>query len=139
MLEFLRTRQWVVARRVVLVGIVLIAAYRTYGDAIVSRFRGPNGQRDITITHAEFRPELPGARPAWIIGFRNNSNRFTYDQIELEATYVDDNGSILEKDKLAVNQKIPPGGEKLIASADFKSRGAATHGTLKVMSADEAK
>jgi hypothetical protein len=139
MLDFLRTRQWVVARRLVLVGIVLFVGYRTYGDAIISRIRGPNGQRDITITHAEFRPELPGAKPAWIIGFRNNSNRFTYDQIQLEATYVDDSGSILEKDKLVVKQKIPPGDEKLIASVDFKSRGAATHGTLKVMSADEVK
>ena len=139
MLEFLRTRQWIVARRTVLVGIVLIVAYRSYGDAIVSRLRGPNGQRDITITHAEFRPELPGAKPAWIIGFRNNSNRFTYDEIELEATYADDNGRILEKDKLVVKQKILPGSEKLIASVDFKSRGAATHGALKVMSAGEAK
>ena len=120
-------------------GIVLIVGYRTYGDAIVSRLRGPNGQRDITITHAEFRPELPGARPAWIIGFRNNSNRFTYGEIELEATYADDNGRILEKDKLVVKQKILPGSEKLIASVDFKSRGAATHGALKVMSAGEAK
>jgi hypothetical protein len=139
MLDFLRTRQWVVARRLILVGIVLFVGYRTYGDAIISRLRGPNGQRDITITHAEFRPELPGAKPAWIIGFRNNSNRFTYDQIQLEATYVDDNGSILEKDKLVVKQKIPPGDEKLIASVDFKSRGAATHGSLKVMSAVEVK
>ena len=139
MLEFLRTRQWIVARRMVLVGIVLIVAYRTYGDAIVSRLRGPNGQRDITITHAEFRPELPGAKPAWIIGFRNNSNRFAYDQIQLEATYADDKGSILEKDKLVVKQKIQPGDEKLIASVDFKSRGAATHGALKVISADEGK
>ena len=139
MLEFLRTRQWIVARRTVLVGIVLVVGYRTYGDAIVSRLRGPNGQRDITITHAEFRPELPGAKPAWIIGFRNNSNRFAYDQIQLEATYADANGSVLEKDKLVVTQKIQPGGEKLIASVDFKSRGAAARGTLKVMSADEAK
>ena len=108
MLEFLRTRQWIVARRTVLVGIVLIVAYRSYGDAIVSRLRGPNGQRDITITHAEFRPELPGAKPAWIIGLRNNSNRFTYDQIQLEATYADDKGSVLEKDKPVVKQKIQP-------------------------------
>ena len=139
MLEFLRTRQWIVARRTVLVGIVLIVAYRTYGDAIVSRLRGPNGQRDITITHAEFRPELPGAKPAWIIGFRNNSNRFTYDQIQLEATYADANGSVLEKDKLVVKQKIQPGDEKLIASVDFKSRGAAQSGTLTVLAAEQVK
>ena len=68
---FLRTREWVIARRLILIGIILIAGYRTYGDAIVSRLRGPNPKRDISITRAEFRAELPGVKPAWIIGFRN--------------------------------------------------------------------
>jgi hypothetical protein len=139
MLQFLRSRQWIIARRLVLVGIILFLGVRQYGDSIVALFRWPNPSRDIVITRAEFRPELPGAKPAWIIGFRNNSDRFTYDQIQLEATYLDDQGKILEQDKLVVRQKLPPQDEQLIASVDFKGRGPATQGTLKVVGAERVK
>ena len=139
MLQFLRTRQWIVARRLVLVGIVLILGIRQYGDSIVSYLRRPNPGRDIVITRAEFRPELNTAKPAWIIGFRNTSDKFTYDQIQLEATYQDEVGAVLERDKLVVRQKLPPGDEKLIASVDFKSRGPAKRGTLRVVGAEAVK
>jgi hypothetical protein len=137
MLEFLRTRQWVVGRRLFLIVVVLVVAYRQYGDAIVSRFAGPHPEQDIKITRAEFRPELPGAKPAWIIGFRNDSNRFTYDQIQLHATYMDDKGTVLETDTLNVKQKLSPGDEQIIGSIDFKSRSGATRGTLAVVGAKE--
>jgi hypothetical protein len=139
MLNFLRSRQWILARRLILVGIVLVLGIRQYGSGIVTMLRRPNPVRDIALTHAEFRPELAGAKPAWIIGFRNNSSKFTYDQIQLEATYIDDDGKVLEMDKLVVRQKLPPGDEKLIGSVDFKSRGAARTGTLKVLGAQETK
>ncbi len=139
MLGFLGSREWVMARRLILVVILLFLGYRTYGDAIISRLRGPNPKRDITITRAEFHPELPGAKPAWIIGFHNNSNRFTYDQIQLQATYMDAQGAVLETDKLTVKQKLPPGNEKIIGSVDFKTRGAATRGSLVVLGAEEVK
>jgi hypothetical protein len=139
MFQFLRSRQWVLARRLLLVGIIVFLGVRRYGDSFVSLLRRPNAPRDIVITKAEFRPELQGAKPAWIIGFRNLSDKFTYDEIQLEATYLDDQGKVLEQDKLVVKQKIPPGDEKLIASVDFKSRGEARQGTLKVMDAQEVK
>jgi hypothetical protein len=139
MLQFLRSRQWIVARRVLLIGIILVLGIRQYGSTVVTFLRRPNPARDIVITRAEFRPELPGAKPAWIIGFRNGSEKFTYDQIQLEATYMDDAGKVLERDKLVVRQKLPPGDEKLIGSVDFKSRGAAKSGSLKVVGADQVK
>src|SRR5215475_233485 len=114
MLQFLRSRQWVIARRLLLIGIVLILGIRQYGSGLVTMLRRPNPIRDIVITRAEFRPELPGTKPAWIIGFRNKSDKFTYDQIQLEATYLDEQGKVLELDKLVVRQKLPPGDEKLI-------------------------
>jgi len=139
MLQFLRSRQWIVARRVLLIGIILVVGIRQYGSSLATLLRRPNPARDIVITRAEFRPELPGAKPAWIIGFRNGSEKFTYDQIQLEATYMDDAGKVLERDKLVVRQKLPPGDEKLIGSVDFKSRGAAKSGRLKVVGADQVK
>ena len=139
MLQFLRSRQWIVARRLLLIGIILVLGIRQYGSSLVTLLRRPNPARDIVITRAEFRPELPGAKPAWIIGFRNGSEKFTYDQIQLEATYMDDAGKVLERDKLVVKQKLPPGDEKLIGSVDFKSRGAAKSGSLKVVGADQVK
>jgi hypothetical protein len=139
MLQFLRTRQWVVGRRLFLVAVILILAWRQYGDALISRFVGPHPERDIRITRAEFRPELPGAKPAWIIGFRNDSNRYTYDQIQLHATYMDDNGTVLERDTLVIKQKLSPGDEQIVGSVDFKSRGAATRGTLTVAGAQEVR
>lgn len=139
MFQFLRSRQWVIGRRLVLVGIILILAAERYGPSIVARFRGPNPQRDVIVTRAEFRPELPGAKPAWIIGFRNNSGRFTYDEIQLQATYMDDNGTVLETDKLVVKQKLYPGDEKIVGSVDFKSRGAATRGMVAVAGAQEVR
>jgi hypothetical protein len=139
MLQFLRSRQWIVARRLLLIGIILVLGVRQYGNSLATLLRRPNPARDIVITRAEFRPELPGAKPAWIIGFRNGSEKFTYDQIQLEATYMDDAGKVLERDKLVVRQKLPPGDEKLIGSVDFKSRGAAKSGSLKVVGADQVK
>lgn len=139
MLDFLRTRQWVVGRRIFLLAVVLVVAYRQYGGAIIARIAGPHPERDIKITRAEFRPELPGAKPAWIIGFRNDSNRFTYDQIQLHATYMDDKGAVLETDTLNVKQKLSPGDEQIVGSIDFKSRGGATRGTLAVVGAKEIR
>ncbi len=139
MLEFLRSRQWVLSRRLFLVGLVLIVAYRQYGDSLTDWLRGADPTRDIVITKAEFRPELPGERPAWIIGFRNDSAKSTYDNIELEATYFDDAGNILETDKLVVKQKLAPGHEQVVPSRDFKTRGAATRGMLKVVGAQELR
>src|SRR3989442_2950400 len=52
-------------------------------------------------------------RSAWIIGLRNNSDKFTYDQIQVEAAYLDEEGTALEMDKLTIRQKLPPGDEKL--------------------------
>jgi hypothetical protein len=139
MLDFLQSRQWILGRRLLLVGIIIFLGIRQYGGNLVSLISRPNPTRDIKITHAEFRPELPGARPGWIIGFRNTSSKFTYDKIQLEATYFDGGGKALETDKLIVSQKLPPGDEKLIGSTDFKSRGTATTGTLRVLGAQEAR
>ena len=139
MLDFLRSRQWIVARRLVLIAIIVVLGIRQYGPRLVTVLRRPNPTQDIVLTRTEFRPELPGTKPGWIIGFRNNSDKFTYDQIQLEATYMDDQGKVLETDKLVVKQKLPPGDEKLIGSADFKSRGAAKSGTLKVTGAEQVK
>ena len=135
MMQFLQSRQWIIARRLVLVGIIVFLGVRQYGSGLVGFLRRPNPARDIVITHAEFRPELPGVKPAWIIGFRNNSEKFTYDHIQLEATYLDEQGKVLEQDKLVVQQKVPPGDEKIVGSVDFKSRGPAKSGTLKVVGA----
>ena len=139
MLDFLRSRQWVVMRRLLLVAIIVVLGIRQYGGSVVSMLRRPNATRDIVITRAEFRSELPGGKPAWIIGFRNLSDKFTYDQIQLEATYLDADGKVLERDKLVVRQQLPPGDEKLVASVDIKNRGTAKQGTLTLVGAEEVK
>jgi hypothetical protein len=139
MLDFLRSRQWILARRLFLVAIIFVLGIRQYGPSLVNVLKRPNPVRDIAVTRAEFRPELPGSKPAWIIGFRNNSDKYTYDRIQLEATYIDDQGQVLERDKLIVRQKLPPRDEKLIGSVDVKNRGAAKTGTLRVLGADESK
>jgi hypothetical protein len=134
-LDFLRSRQWIVTRRLILVGIILFLGIRQYGSHIAGVLRRPNPARDIVITRTEFRPELPGAKPAWIIGLRNDSTKFTYDSIQVEATYLDEAGKVLETDRLVIRQKLGPGEEKLVGSVDFKSRGAARRGTLKITGA----
>jgi hypothetical protein len=138
-LEFLRSRQWIVARRLILIGIILFLGIRQYGGQVVVLLRRPNPARDIVITHAEFRPELPGAKPAWIIGMHNNSSKYTYDQIQVAATYMDEQGKVVDRDKLVIRQKLPPGDEKLIGSPDLKSRGIATRGSLTVTGAATVK
>ena len=137
--DFLHGRDWVLGRRLILIAIVLIVAYRSYGTAFISFFQRPNAQRDIIITHSEFRPELPQSKPGWIIGFRNNSARFTYDDIQLEATFTDDSGKVVETDNLVVKQKLTPGYEQVIGSTDFKYRKGATHGNLRVLDAQRVE
>jgi hypothetical protein len=137
--DLLRSRQWIIGRRLALIGIIVLLGIRQYGGGIARMLTRPDPTKDIVITHAEFRPELPGAKPAWIIGIHNNSSKYTYDQIQVAATYLDDQGKIVDRDKLVIRQKLPPGDEKLIGSVDFKSRGTATRGNLSVTGAATAK
>ena len=134
-LAFFRSRQWVIARRLFLIGIILLLGIRQYGGQLAMLLTRPNPARDIVITHQEFRPELPGAKPAWIIGIRNESTKYTYDEIQVSATYLDRDGKVVDRDKLVIRQKLPPGQEKLIGSVDFKNRGTAQQGTLTVTGA----
>jgi hypothetical protein len=139
MFEFLKTRQWIVTRRVILVVIVLVVALNRYGGGLASLLYRPNPKHDIEITRTEFRADIPAARPVWIIGFRNSSRHFTYDSIQLEANYFDKDGALLQKDKLVVRQRLDPLEEKSIASPDFRERPNATRGTLSVLDAQRVK
>ena len=132
-----RTRQWVLGRRVALIVIILILALRNYGDSLSSWFRGSTDEQDVVITQAEFRPDLRDGKPAWIIRLKNQSGGATYNRFELEATYKDDSGKLLEVDKMVLRQKLGPGEEQVVASPDFKARPGATTGTLKVLSASK--
>ena len=123
-------------RRIAMVLLIVFLGFRSYGGYISSRLQRANGARDVVLTKYEFRPELPNAKPAWVIGFRNASGRFTYDSIQLEATYMDASGKVLQKDTLVVRQKLIPGDEQLIASTDIKDRPGATTGTLRVLGAE---
>jgi hypothetical protein len=136
MMQFFRSRRWVVTRRLVLVFIVLVVGYRSWGSYIGSLFQSPNAERDIFIASAEFRPGLQDVRPGWIIIFHNRSSRFTYDKIRVEATYMDDSGKVLETDSLVISQKLAPGNDQTVASLDAKERAGATRGTLRVVGAE---
>jgi hypothetical protein len=137
---FLRTSTWRITLRLVLWGIVLILFYRSYGGAIVGWFQQPNPSRDLLVTHSEFRPDIPGdIKPTWIIGFKNQSRRYSYDRIELEATYRDAGGAVLQKDRLFVHHRLNPGEQTLIPSRDIRERPGATSGTLKVVGGEATK
>jgi hypothetical protein len=138
MFGFLRSRHWVIGRRMALLALVVILGVRNYGDTLSSWLFPSDPQRDVVVIKAEFRPEF-GDKPAWIIGLRNNSRKTTYNQIELEATYMDDKGKVIETDKLVVRQKLTPGHEQTIASTDHKSRPGAATGMLKVVGAGSEK
>ncbi len=134
--RLLQNRYWIIGRRLAMVILIVVLGFRSYGSYISSRFQRADGARDVVLTKYEFRPELPNAKPAWIIGFRNTSGRFTYDSIQLEATYLDETGGVLQKDTLVVRQKLVPGDEQLVASTDIKDRPGATTGTLRVLGAE---
>jgi hypothetical protein len=136
--EFLRSRQWVVARRIILVALVVFLGIRNYGDTLSSWIRPSDPQRDIVVIQSEFRPEF-GEKPGWIIGLRNTSSRTTYDQVELEATYMDDEGKVLHTDRLVFKPKLMPGNEQTIASTDNEPRPGAATGTLRVVGARSVK
>jgi hypothetical protein len=138
-LQFLRSRRWTMGRRLALVIIVLILAFRNYGGSISSWLQGPDRENDVVLTQVEFRPDLGEAKPAWIIGLKNQSTRYTYDRVELEATYKDQNGKILETEKMVIRRKLEPGEEQLTASTDIKSRPGAVAGNLRVLGATSVK
>lgn len=134
--RLLQNPRWIMGRRIAMVLLIVILGLRSYGGYLSSRFRGANGARDVVITRYEFHPELQDAKPTWIINFRNASSRYTYDSIQLDAGYLDDNGKVLQKDRLVVRQKLAPGEEQLVGSSDTKNRPGATTGTLTVMGAE---
>src|SRR5262245_55513379 len=117
-----RTRQWAWGRRLALVVIFLVLAYRNYGDTVSSWFGGSSSDQDVVITQSEFRPDLRDGKPAWIIRLKNQSRTETYREVELEATYKDQDGKTLETDKMVLHQNLAPGSEQVIASSDFKAR-----------------
>ena len=137
-LGFLRSRQWIWGRRIALIAIIAILAFRNYGGGLYSWLRGTaTAKGDIVITKTEFQPDLRDGKPAWIISLKNQSKTTTYNQVELEATYSDQSGKVLEKDKLVLRQRLVPGDEQVVASSDFKARPGAKGGTLRVLSASK--
>jgi hypothetical protein len=134
-LQFFRTREWILIRRLVLVGLIVFLGYRTWGSYLIAPLQSPNAARDIAITKVEFRPDLPGAKPAWIIGLRNNSRRFGYDQIKVQAKYLDKSGAMLQVDSMTLQQKLIPGQEEVIGTTDYRERPGASNGTMTVIDA----
>jgi hypothetical protein len=114
---------------------VIVLTVRNYGDDIHSWFSGgTTSEVDVIITKTEFRPDLRDGKPAWIIRLKNQSTSTTYNKFDLEATYWDKDGKVLETDKMVLHQKLDPGAEEVVASSDFKARPGAAAGTLKVLS-----
>jgi hypothetical protein len=134
MFGFLRSRQWVVGRRLALVALVIILGIRNYRGTLSSWLGSADPQRDVVITKSEFRPDL-GEKPGWIIELRNDSSKTTYDQIELEATYMDDKGNILQTANLVLKQKLTPGHEQTLPFLERETRPGATTAKLRVLGA----
>ena len=137
--ELYKSREWGIVRRLLLVLLVLIVVYRLYGDRVAGWLQHPNATRDLAITRAEFRTDIPGSKPSWIIGFKNGSRRFAYDRIQLDATYTNSSGDVIQRDKLLVHHRILPGEETIIGSPDFRERPGAVAGDLKLIQADAVK
>ena len=135
-MTFYRSRYWVIGRRVTLIVIALVVGYRSYGDAVAGWFREPLPAEELVVTETEFRADVGGERPVWIIRLRNLSSKRTYDEILMEATYMDDEGTVLETDRIVIRQVVGPGEEKEVASSDPRPRGQATRGVLKVLDAE---
>ena len=135
-MSFFRSRGWVVGRRVVLVVIVLAAAYRNYGDTIAGWLGQPAPGIDIVLTHVEFRADLVNdQRPAWFIGLSNRSRNTAYRNIVLEATYSNEAG-VLEQGEIVIDERLNPGQETLIGSRDPEARAGATRGSQRVVDAE---
>ena len=119
-----------------LILIAVIVAYRSYGDSVTQWFRGPNPSTDIVITQSELRPAPDGERPLWLIGLRNDNTATTYDQILMEATYMDAVGVTTDIDRIIVSQRLGPGEQQDIGSRDRIPRDRATTGTLRILDAE---
>lgn len=135
-MNLLRSRPASIRRRVLLILILLIVAYRNYGDTFKGWFVNPGPETEIVITSAEFRTDLEGdPRPSWFIGLLNRSEDTVYDNIVLEATYSD-GATVLERDRIVIEQRLNPGQEELIGSRDARIREGATAGQVRVIDAE---
>ena len=90
---------------------------------------------DIVITQSEFLPAPDGDRPLWFIGLRNESASTTYDQIVMEATYMDALGTTTEVDRIIISQRLEPGEQQNIGTLDRIPRDGATTGTIRILDA----
>ncbi len=135
-LDFLRSRTWLIGRRIALILIAVVIGYRSYGDAVSTWFRGPDPSKDIVITQTEFRPAPEGDRPLWFIGLRNDNAATTYDQILMEATYMDALGATTEVDRIIISQRLGPGQEQDIGTRDRIPRVRAITGALRILDAE---
>ena len=134
-MDFLKSRYWVVGRRVALILIALILGYRSYGDSVQNWLRDPDASNEIDITQSEFQPAPDGERPLWFVSLRNQSRSTTYDRILVEATYMDELGETTEVDQIVIGQRLGPGEERDVGSRDALPRDGAVTGTLRVVDA----
>lgn len=134
-MRFLYSRKWILGRRIALIAIALVVGYRSYGDSVRSWFETDLPSRDLVLTRSEFRTDLGGERPYWVIGLRNDSRDVAYTQILLEATYLDSTGAVIETDRIRIDQRLDPGQTQDIGSADPGSREGAVDATLEVLDA----
>ena len=135
-MTFLNSRSWIIGRRIVLISLVFVIAYRNYSGTVEDWFSRPDPKTDIIITHTEFRTDLEGdLRPAWFIGIQNQSPDTAYGNIVLEATYSD-GVTVLERDQIVIDQRLLPGQEELVGSRDSSIRKGAIQGSLRVLDAD---
>ena len=65
----------------------------------------------------------------------NNSKRFGYDLIKVQAKYLDKSGATLQVDSMTLHQKLIPGQEEVIGTTDFRERPGAINGTMTIVEA----
>ena len=135
-MNWFRSPNWAISRRIALVVIAVVVGYRSYGDSISQWFLDPDPSTDLLITRSEFHPSQGEQLPLWFIGLRNTSSKFSYDHVMLEATYMDDSDRTIQVDRIVIDQLLGPGDEHLVGSRDAKPRQGATQGTLKLLGAE---
>ena len=114
---------------------VIVLGYRSYWDSIVGFIGGPDPTQDIVITYSEFIPQGNGNEPLWIIRLRNNSSDTTYDEIVLNATYMNNRNEIVETDQIIIKQRLNPKNEEEIPSRDPKIRDTAATAKIEILDA----
>jgi hypothetical protein len=94
---------------------------RTWGSYLIAPLQSPNAARDIALTKVEFRADVSGTKPVWIIGLRNKQQAIWLRPHQSSGKISRQIGSNVAGRQHDSASEADTGTEEVIGTTDFRN------------------